>query len=61
MPIFLGDDNEDAFKKRSLKKKKHTSSSSQLTKQIKESIGEPNNPYLDYARFDGEVVYLKNI
>ncbi|XP_031566578.1 target of rapamycin complex 2 subunit MAPKAP1-like [Actinia tenebrosa] len=48
------DDIEDAFKKRPIKNKKLSGSSSQLSKQIKESNREPSNPYLDYARFDGE-------
>jgi hypothetical protein len=54
-----GNDIENPFKKRSFKNKQHSASSSQLSKQLQESVGEPNNPYLDYARFDGEVTNNK--
>ncbi|XP_048587889.1 target of rapamycin complex 2 subunit MAPKAP1 isoform X2 [Nematostella vectensis] len=43
----------DVFSKRPVKLEKRTTSS-QLSKQLEESRGKPNNPFLKYSKFDGE-------
>ncbi|XP_020897979.1 target of rapamycin complex 2 subunit MAPKAP1 [Exaiptasia diaphana] len=45
---------ESLFKKRTLNNKAQATSSSQLSNLLKQTLRKPNNPYLDYARFDGE-------
>jgi len=55
-----GDEFDNIFKKRPFKKDTSSSkSSSKLSNLLKETLRKPNNPYVDYARFDGEVgIYL---
>ena len=46
----------DVFGKREVKQdKRKTVTVSQLSKQLEESLGKPNNPFLEYSKFDGEV------
>ena len=44
------------FGKREVKQdKRKTVTVSQLSRQLEESLGKPNNPFLEYSKFDGEV------
>ena len=52
---FTEEDLEDAFQKREVKAKSSKKAASQLSKQLVESHGKPNNPFLEYSKFDGEV------
>jgi len=35
--------------------KRKTVTVSQLSRQLEESLGKPNNPFLEYSKFEGEV------
>ncbi|XP_044166699.1 target of rapamycin complex 2 subunit MAPKAP1-like isoform X4 [Acropora muricata] len=49
------DDLCDVFGKREVKQdKRKTVTVSQLSRQLEESLGKPNNPFLEYSKFDGE-------
>lgn len=49
------EDLSDVFGKREVKQEKSkTVAVSQLSRQLEESIGKPNNPFLEYSKFDGE-------
>ena len=49
------------FGKREVKQEKSkTVAVSQLSRQLEESIGKPNNPFLEYSKFDGEVSWEKS-
>lgn len=44
------------FGKREVKQDKgKTITVSQLSRQLEESLGKPNNPFLEYSKYDGEV------
>ena len=52
----IADDLSDVFGKREVKQdKRKTVTVSQLSRQLEESLGKPNNPFLEYSKFDGEV------
>jgi len=54
--FFSAEDLSDVFGKREVKQEKtKTVAVSQLSRQLEESIGKPNNPFLEYSKFDGEV------
>lgn len=54
--FFSGEDLSDVFGKREVKQEKtKTVAVSQLSRQLEESIGKPNNPFIEYSKFDGEV------
>ena len=54
--FFSAEDLSDVFGKREVKQEKSkTVAVSQLSRQLEESIGKPNNPFLEYSKFDGEV------
>ncbi|KAK2550639.1 Target of rapamycin complex 2 subunit MAPKAP1 [Acropora cervicornis] len=51
----MSDDLCDVFGKREVKQdKRKTVTVSQLSRQLEESLGKPNNPFLEYSKFDGE-------
>lgn len=53
---FSAEDLSDVFGKREVKQEKtKTVAVSQLSRQLEESLGKPNNPFLEYSKFDGEV------
>ena len=50
------EDLSDVFGKREVKQDKSKAVTiSQLSKQLEESHGEPNNPFLEYSKSEGEV------
>ena len=50
------EDLSDVFGKREVKQDKSKAVTiSQLSKQLEESHGKPNNPFLEYSKFEGEV------
>lgn len=50
-----GEDLSNVFAKREVKPaKSKTVTVSQLSRQLEESHGKPNNPFLEYSKFDGE-------
>ena len=52
----IGEDLSNVFAKREVKPaKSKTVTVSQLSRQLEESRGKPNNPFLEYSKFDGEV------
>ena len=54
--FFSAEDLSDVFGKREVKQEKtKTVAVSQLSRQLEESLGKPNNPFLEYSKFDGEV------
>lgn len=49
------EDLSDVFGKREVKQDKgKTITVSQLSRQLEESLGKPNNPFLEYSKYDGE-------
>lgn len=59
--VFSAEDLSDVFGKREVKQEKSkTVAVSQLSRQLEESIGKPNNPFLEYSKFDGEVSWEKS-
>lgn len=59
--VFSAEDLSDVFGKREVKQEKSkTVAVSQLSRQLEESIGRPNNPFLEYSKFDGEVSWEKS-
>lgn len=52
----IGEDLSNVFAKREVKpSKSKTVTVSQLSRQLEESRGKPNNPFLEYSKFEGEV------
>ena len=54
--LFIEEDLSNVFAKREVKPvKSKTVTVSQLSRQLEESRGKPNNPFLEYSKYDGEV------
>ena len=57
--FIQGEELSNAFGKREVKQdRKKVAAVSQLSKQLAESQGKPNNPFLEFSKFDGEVQYV---
>ena len=54
--LTTAEDLSDVFGKREVKQDKSKAVAvSQLSRQLEESLGKPNNPFLEYSKFEGEV------
>ena len=53
---ITAEDLSSVFSKREVKQDKSKAVPvSQLSRQLEESLGKPNNPFLEYSKFEGEV------
>ncbi len=51
----------DYFEKRELPAKTKAKRQSSLALQMEQFAGSPNNPFMEYAKFDGTVSLIENV